>query len=125
MPPSVFFYQFPTAEKDRPYLGVLHPGTGQLYKYCGLPMGAGNSPAVACRIGGSLIRRCREHYPQLFGGIGGTNTWYDKLQDGSFDPKLGHGFILEGEEDGLLAVIMPSKWECCLTQPRGRRRLKP
>jgi hypothetical protein len=103
---SKCFYQFPTAEVDRPYLGVIHPGTGMLYCYCGLPMGGANSPAVAGRIGGSLIRLCRENYPTLFDGVGRTNTWYDKFQTGVFNPKLGHGFILEGEDDGLPAVLI-------------------
>ena len=103
---SKFFYQFPTMEEDQRFLGVVHPSTGKLYKYRGLPMGAGNSPAVACRIGTSLIRLCKEHYPELFDGQGQTNTWFDKFQSGSFDPKKGHGFVLEGTEDGLPAVLI-------------------
>ncbi|CAJ1931340.1 unnamed protein product, partial [Cylindrotheca closterium] len=46
---SKFFY-------DRPYLGLLHPKTAELLTYYGLAMGAGNSPAIACRIGLAFVR---------------------------------------------------------------------
>jgi hypothetical protein len=45
---SKYFYQFPTHSDDRPFLGLKHPITGILLEYMGLPMGAGNSPAIAC-----------------------------------------------------------------------------
>jgi hypothetical protein len=42
---SKFFYQFTTHPNDRPYLGLLHPITGIMYTYGGLPMvGAGSWP---------------------------------------------------------------------------------
>jgi hypothetical protein len=53
---SKFFYQFTTHPEDRPYLGLVHPITGMRYAYGGLPMGAGNSPALAGRYGLSFIR---------------------------------------------------------------------
>ena len=55
---SKFFYQFSTHPDDRPYLGIKHPKTGQLLAYYGLPMGAGNSPA--------LMRSIVVMYPKAF-----------------------------------------------------------
>jgi hypothetical protein len=36
---SKYFYNFPTQQDDRPYLGMLHPCTHDLLVYFGLPMG--------------------------------------------------------------------------------------
>jgi hypothetical protein len=44
---SKFSYQFKTHPDDRKYLGLVHPVTGVSYAYCGLPMGAGQSPSLA------------------------------------------------------------------------------
>ena len=46
---SKFFYQFPTTHPDdRPYLGLLHPVTKEIYACLGLlPMGAANTPSSA------------------------------------------------------------------------------
>jgi hypothetical protein len=57
---SKFFYQFPTHPEDQPYLGLLHPVTDILYYYGGLPMGGGNSPAVAGRFGNSFVLMLKE-----------------------------------------------------------------
>ena len=53
---SKFFKQFWTRREDQPYLGTVHPITGKLYVYRGLPMGAGNSPALAGRYGLVFLR---------------------------------------------------------------------
>ena len=61
---SKFFYQFPTHPEDRPYLGVVHPTTGQMCTWDALPMGAANSPACAGRHGMAFLRLYREtHQP--------------------------------------------------------------
>ena len=57
---SKFFYQFTTHPDDRPFLGLLHPTTGIMYAYGGLPMGAGSSPCLAGRYGLSLLRMLRQ-----------------------------------------------------------------
>jgi hypothetical protein len=62
---SKFFYQFPTAPGDRPYLGVRHPTIGLLYWYLGLLMGSANSPAVAGRMGSAFIRLMQEFAPEM------------------------------------------------------------
>lgn len=41
------FYHFPTNPADHPYLGLIHPLTGEHYWYRGLPMGRASSPAIA------------------------------------------------------------------------------
>jgi hypothetical protein len=41
------FYHFPTTKQDQPYLGLVHPATGDHYLYTGIPMGSASSPGVA------------------------------------------------------------------------------
>jgi hypothetical protein len=53
---SKFFHNFPMHPRDRPYLGCIHPKTGQHLWYLGLPMGSGQSPALGCRFGLSVLR---------------------------------------------------------------------
>jgi hypothetical protein len=56
---SKFFYQFKTRPADRPYLGLQHPLTHVCYEYRGLPMGAGNSPAMGGRYGlAFVLKKC-------------------------------------------------------------------
>jgi hypothetical protein len=38
---SKFFYQFDTHPHDHPELGFVHPLSGELLEWHGLPMGAG------------------------------------------------------------------------------------
>ena len=92
---SKFFYQFPTAREDRPYLGIIHPGTGQVLAYYGLPMGSRNSPALASRYGLAFIRKLIEETP-IFQGEVEANCYWQSFGpgDGTFDPKLGYGYVL-------------------------------
>ena len=53
---SKFFYQFRTVVTERKFLGLVHPGTGVVYRYAGLPMGCGNSPSIAGRLGAGFLR---------------------------------------------------------------------
>jgi hypothetical protein len=78
---STFFYHFPTAEEDRQYLGVRHPGTRLMYWYLGLPMGSANSPAIAGRMGAAFILLLLMCHPDIFSGNGvshgATSFWDD------------------------------------------------
>jgi hypothetical protein len=71
------FYQFTTHPDDRPFLGLLHPVTGILYAYGGLPsMGTtGSSPCLSAAglvYGLSLLRMLREQC-KIFQGIPRAN----------------------------------------------------
>jgi hypothetical protein len=46
-----FFYHFPAQVQDRPYLGCIHPKTGQQLWYLGLPIRSSQSPALGCQYG--------------------------------------------------------------------------
>jgi hypothetical protein len=92
---SKFFYQFDTHPDDRPWLGLVHPLSGELLEWLGLPMGAGNSPALGGRYGLAFLRKLRERKPEMFGTTPQVNCWWSELeQPGSYDPSLGHGLVL-------------------------------
>jgi hypothetical protein len=99
---SKFFYQFTTHPDDRPFLGLLHPVTGIMYAYGGLPMGAGSSPCLAGRYGLSFLRLLRERCA-LFQGEPRANCYWTGFSEQGYDPRLGYGFILESA-DGSPAV---------------------
>jgi hypothetical protein len=98
------FYQFKTAPRDRPYLGLKHPVTGDLLYYTGLPMGAGNSPALAARYGIAFLRKLREQY-DIFKGKGRANCYWTGLSYVGFDPDKGYGFVFE-DESGEGVVLL-------------------
>ena len=98
------FYQFKTAPRDFPYLGLKHPVTGDLLYYTGLPMGAGNSPALASRYGVAFLRKLREKY-DIFKGKGRANCYWTGLSYLGFDPDKGYGFIFE-DENGEGVVLL-------------------
>jgi hypothetical protein len=85
-------------------LGLLHPVSGEMYEYLGLPMNSSNSPAVAGRMGASFFRLLTQKRPDIFGGLGEFNTWYEGLNDRGYSPTLGHGLILRSTDHGLPAV---------------------
>ena len=103
---SKMFYQFPTRPDERKYMGCECPLTGEMNVYAGLPMGSGNSPAVAGRAGASLVRLLRRFYPEVFGGRPLENTWHAAFNGRAYDPKLGHGFVLLSDADGLPPVLI-------------------
>ncbi|CAJ1953803.1 unnamed protein product [Cylindrotheca closterium] len=100
---SKFFYNFPTHKEDCPYLGLLHPRTKELLAYCGLAMGARNSPAIACQIGLAFVRLVKEKFA-VFKGAAKANCYWTGLRDNGFDPKLGYSFILMGQDGGAVHI---------------------
>lgn len=104
---SKFFYQFPTVISERKFLGCVHPTTGDHYRYRGLPMGAGNSPAIAGRMGTTLLRKLGERRPDLFQGQPRDNTWHVQVSSGTTEhnPQCGKGRICVSEQDGLPVVV--------------------
>lgn len=95
---SKFFYQFSTRPEERKYLGTIHPVTGKIYEYCGLPMGAGNSPALGGRYGLAFVRLLKAR-SQVFQGKSTANCWWSGFErDGTYDPRLGYGYVLIGRD---------------------------
>ena len=99
---SKFFYQFPVRHEDQKYFGVIHPLTGEELLYCGLPMGSGSSPGLAGRFGLAFVRRLKEQGPSYVKSAN-PNCWWTSFTDDGFDPHLGYGFSLHGQ-DGSPAV---------------------
>ena len=101
---SKFFHNFPTHPRDRPYLGCIHPKTGQRLWYLGLPMGSSQSPSLACHYGLSMLRSLIEREPVYQGTIQ-ENSWRTRLEDGSHRPEQGTGLVRIGT-DGLPAALV-------------------
>ena len=102
---SKMFYQFPTVVTERRYLGLIHPVTGKVYRYKGLPMGTAQSPCLACRYGAGFLRRLRSRHPGLFSGTPTENTWRRHVAEGTYNGNLGHGRVDIGP-DGLPSVLL-------------------
>lgn len=100
---SKFFYNFPTHADDRPFLGLLHPITGVLQCYFGLPMGAGNSPALASRFGLAFVRLLKEKF-DVFQGEGSANCYWTGFSETGYDPKRGYGFVLTNRYGGAVHI---------------------
>jgi hypothetical protein len=100
---SKFFYQFPTHPADRKFLGLLHPISGILYAYRGLPMGAGTSPGLAGRYGLGFLRILKAKF-DTFQGDRKANCWWTGFSELGYDPKLGYGFVLQGR-DGVAVKV--------------------
>jgi hypothetical protein len=93
---SKMFYQFNTRADERKYLGLTHPITLEQHRYKGLPMGGGNSPALANGYGIAFLRLLRAKRPDLFGGEMRPNCWRVALDDevnGEYNPELGFGMV--------------------------------
>ena len=101
---SKFFHNFPTHPHNRPYLGCIHPKTGQRLWYLGLPMGSSQSPSLACRYGLSMLRSLVEQEP-VFQGVITENSWRTRLSMGHHQPELGTGLVRIGM-DGLPAALI-------------------
>jgi hypothetical protein len=107
---SKCFYNFPTKPNEPKYLGCIHPRRPEEHLvYAGLPMGAGNSPAIAGRHGASLLRKLREVCP-LYRGEPSANTWWRFYSTGvEYQVDVRHGMVYLGD-DGLPAVLI---WAHC------------
>ena len=101
---SKFFYNFPTHPQDRPFLGCIHPGTGEILCYFGLPMGSGSSPGLAGRYGNSILRQLRER-EEIFQGTLTDNGWRFHIQGGRRKNRNGALLILL-RRDGTPAALM-------------------
>jgi hypothetical protein len=113
---SKFFYQFKTHPQDQPYLGLIHPITGVRYAYGGLPMGAGNSPALVGRYGLSFLRLLRERF-SVFQGAAKANCWWTGFDEtGKYDPELGYGYVLTSK-DGPAVKLFVHVDDFCLHGP--------
>jgi hypothetical protein len=102
-PSSKFFYQFKTHPDDRKYLGLQHPVTGTLYAYGGLPMGAAQSPSLACRYGLAFLRKLKAKF-DVYQGTPRANCWWTGFSELGFDPDLGYGFILEAKDGPAVKI---------------------
>lgn len=100
---SKYFYNFPTHPEDRPYLGLVHPLTDELYCYYGMPMGGGQSPSSACRYGLSFVRLLRERFA-VFQGKATANCWWTGFSATGFDPALGYGYTLIGRDGAAVKI---------------------
>jgi hypothetical protein len=101
---SKYFYSFPTREDERPYMGIIHPVSGEFYVWAGLPMGAGNSPAASGSAGNGFVRSLLESCPE-FQGTPVDNTFVAILKGETYHPEWGHARVLIGA-DGLPAAII-------------------
>jgi hypothetical protein len=101
---SKFFYQFKTHPDDQPYLGMIHPITGEYWVYNGLPMGAANSPALGGRYGMAFLRLLRLVSPDFI-GTPTANCWWTGFMGTGYDPDLGYGLVLTGPS-GAPAVLV-------------------
>ena len=100
---SKYFYNFRTKASERQWLGTIHPITQVMYEYYGLPMGSGNSPAIACRIGQGFLRMLRARY-SCFQGTGSANCYWTGFRELGYDPEKGYGFVMENQE-GLVVKV--------------------
>ena len=88
-----YFYQFKTHLLDQPYMGTLHPISGLLYVYGGLPMGATNSPALAGRYGLAFLRLLKEQH-EIFGRRTKADCWWTGFRGEGYTPGLGYGIVM-------------------------------
>jgi hypothetical protein len=96
---SKFFHQFMVHEDDRRLLGLIHPTTGELLVWYGLPMGSGSSPGLACQYGLSILRLLKENGP-VFQKHAKANCWWTGFKEEQYDPVLGHGFSFARNDGG-------------------------
>jgi hypothetical protein len=101
---SKHFHNFKTRKDERKYLGCVHPSDGSKWMYRGLPMGTTNSPAIACRLGNSGVRKLREGNPAFRGRVI-ENTWRNTLTGTSYQAGVGHGRV-ELQEDGTPVALI-------------------
>ena len=100
---SKWFYNFPTREEERKFLGAIHPDSGEQYVYRGLPMGASSSPGEAGKGEKCLVNTILE---TISGGYRGRINHPLNLAAGEpYDPSLGTGIIFTNKLGQLLPVL--------------------
>jgi hypothetical protein len=101
---SKHFHNFRTKLDERRYLGCIHLLMGTEWVYRGLPMGTANSPAIACRLGNSGVRKLRDEHP-LFHGSVQENSWRRHLNGEGYSEGIGHGRIELGARGQPVVLI--------------------
>ena len=101
---SKYFYNYQTHPEDRPYLGMIHPITGVMWVYHGLPMGSSNSPAASGRGGNAFLRKLRQTF-ETFQGRGRANCYFSSITKLGYNPRLGYGYILKNDKYGVAVKI--------------------
>jgi hypothetical protein len=84
---------FLTVNEERKFMGLIHPNTGDHYRYTRLPMGSANSPAVSDRFGATFLRLIYQEVKEMQ-GEGQINDWRVALDGSGLAPKLGIGRVL-------------------------------
>jgi hypothetical protein len=101
---SKHFHNFKTLKGERQYLGCIHPKDESKWVYRGPPMRTTNSPAIACRLGNSGVRKLRDDNPNFSGRVI-ENTWRNSLTGTAYQEKVGHGRV-ELKEDGTPVALI-------------------
>lgn len=101
---SKFFHMFRTKPDERKYMGLIHPVTGEHLWYERFPMGSTNSPGASGRFGAAFLREVIDTDPR-FRGVPMDNNMASHLRGLGYDPTVGIGRILVGE-DGLPALLL-------------------
>lgn len=116
---SKFFYQFKTRPEDYPYLGIIHPRTGEEYTWWNLPMGSTNSPSCAGRYGLALLRLIQEKFTSNSGHMK-ANCWWTGLVSQDYNPALGHGYVLTRKDGGPAVRFWVHVDDFCIHGPDKR-----
>ena len=85
-------------------MGLVHPGTGEIYIYRTLTMGTHNLPGASGRFGTVFVCQVMET-SDLFGGSPVDNSLQQYFSDKISHPKFGEDRILFSP-DGLPAVLL-------------------
>jgi hypothetical protein len=96
MPPNIS-----TTFRLKKMKGSIHK-TERVYR--GLTMGTVNSPAIACRLGNSEVRKLR-HEHALFHGVISENSWGNNLNGEGYTESIGHGQV-ELNQEGVPAALI-------------------
>jgi hypothetical protein len=87
---SKYFHMFKTREDEHQYLGIIHPGTGELLCYYRLPMGTRNSPGASGRFGAAFLREVARTSPDFKGTVV-VNDFTSGWNGEGYNPRLGIG----------------------------------
>ena len=101
---SKYFHMFLTKPEEHRYMGLKHPGTGEIYVYQTFPMGTRNSPGASGRFGAAFLRIIMET-SDLFSGTPCDNSIQQYFSQKISHPTYGEGRVLIGS-DGLPVVLI-------------------